>query len=405
MMVIRSSLRYNNIILKVQKEEFEMTSFLYFIVIVAFLDTFVQLPIITPYALSLGASFTLTGAIVAVYSFTNMIGNVFGGHWIDRYGRKKMLVTGMFAVFGILLLYPLAQNGIQLFIIRFIHGLAGGILIPAAFAYIGDRTDQTPQKTRGKSMAYTGASIGTAAIIGPAFGGIMAARSKVEYVFIFISILFLVTALLIIKFIEESFVSTDRGKFNFKDFLPLLRNPSMLQASLAAFTLMVSNGTLAFALPLNVEAMGLNTESTGILLSTFGIVALIIFLSPINRIYDRFKPIELVIPGFMLIGVSLVLLSFITSLIGSFIAMIIYGLGFSFVFPSMNRIVADASTQVDRGKAYGIFYAFFSLGAVAGSTISGIAAQTIGYPFVVGAVNMFITAIILIHTQKLKSYS
>lgn len=372
-----------------------MTSFLYFIVIVAFLDTFVQLPIITPYALDLGASLTLTGGIVAIYSFTNMIGNVFGGHWIDRYGRKKMLVTGMFAVFGILLLYPLAQNGSQLLAIRFVHGLAGGVLIPAAFAYIGDRTDRSPQKTRGKSMAFTGASIGTAAIIGPAFGGIMAARSKIEYVFISIALLFLLTGFLIIQFIEESFVSTDRGKFNFKDFLPLLKNRSMLQASLAAFTLMVSNGTLAFALPLNVEAMGLNTESTGILLSTFGIIALIVFLSPINRIYDQFEPIELVIRGFLLIGVSLVSLSFVTGLKGSFLAMIIYGLGFALIFPSMNRIVADASTQVDRGKAYGIFYAFFSLGAVAGSSISGVAAQTIGYPFIVGALNMLLTAVIL----------
>lgn len=377
-----------------------MTAFLYFIVIVAFLDTFVQLPIITPYALSLGASLALTGGIVAVYSLTNMIGNVFGGHWIDRYGRKKMLYTGMFAVFGILLLYPLAQNGYQLFAIRFIHGLAGGVLIPAAFAYIGDRTDDTPQKKRGKSMAFTGASIGTAAIIGPAFGGIMAARSKIEYVFVFISILFLVTALLIVKFVEESFVTTDRGKFNFRDFLPLLKNPLMIQASLAAFALMVSNGTLAFALPLNIEAMGLNTESTGILLSTFGFVALIVFLSPINQIYDRLKPVSLLIAGFLLIGVSLILLSFIENLVGTFIAMVIYGLGFALVFPSMNRIVADASTQVDRGKAYGIFYAFFSLGAVAGSFISGAVAQYIGLPFVVGAVMMFLTAVVLIGVTK-----
>ncbi len=377
-----------------------MTAFLYFLVIVAFLDTFVQLPIITPYALSLGASLSLTGGIVAVYSLTNMIGNVFGGHWIDRYGRKKMLYTGMFVVFGILLLYPFAQNGYQLFAIRFIHGLAGGVLIPAAFAYIGDRTDDTPQKKRGKSMAFTGASIGTAAIIGPAFGGIMAARSKIEYVFIFIGLLFLVTAFLITKFVEESFVTTDRGKFNFRDFLPLLKNPLMIQASLSAFALMVSNGTLAFALPLNVEAMGLTTESTGILLSTFGFVALIVFLSPINQIYDRLKPVYLLIAGFLLIGVSLVLLSLLESLVGTFLAMVIYGLGFAFVFPSMNRIVADASTQVDRGKAYGIFYAFFSLGAVAGSFISGAVAQYLGFPFIVGAGMMFLTAVVLIGVTK-----
>lgn len=369
-----------------------MTRLLYFIVIVAFLDTFIQLPIITPYAIDLGASLALTGGIVAVYSLTNMVGNVVGGHWIDRYGRKKMLLTGMVAVFAILLLYPFAQNGSQLFVIRFIHGLAGGVLIPAAFAYIGD---QTSKGTRGKSMAFTGASIGTAAIIGPAIGGIMAARSKIEYVFIFVSILFLITSILIMKFVKESYVSTDRGKFNFKDFVPLLKHPLMIQASLAAFALMVSNGTLAFALPLNVEAMGLTTQSTGMLLSTFGIVALIVFLTPINQIYDRIKPIYLIIVGLSLIGVSLVSLSFITSFVGSFISMIVYGLGFAFIFPSMNRIVADVSTVVDRGKAYGVFYAFFSLGAVAGSSISGAVAQSVGLPFIVGAGIMLVTVIVL----------
>src|SRR5699024_5011050 len=166
----------------------EMKKLLYFIIVVSFLDTFIQLPIITPYSLELGASHFLAGSIVAVYSLTNMVGNIFGGHWIDRYGRKRMLYTGMFFAAFILLLYPLAQTGWQLFIIRFLHGLAGGILIPAAFAYVGDRSKS---KTRGRTMAITGASIGIAAITGPAIGGVMAARSQVEYVFLFVSILFL----------------------------------------------------------------------------------------------------------------------------------------------------------------------------------------------------------------------
>src|SRR5690625_2972657 len=100
-----------------------MTRILYIIIIVSFLDTFIQLPIITPYAIDLGASHVLTGAIVAIYSFTNMIGNIFGGHWIDRYGRKKMLFLGMVAVSVILLFYPIVTSGWQLFIVRFIHGL------------------------------------------------------------------------------------------------------------------------------------------------------------------------------------------------------------------------------------------------------------------------------------------
>lgn len=362
-----------------------VTRMLYIIIVVSFLDTFIQLPIITPYAMELGASHALTGAIVAIYSLTNMIGNIIGGHWIDRFGRKRMLLVGMLSVAIILLFYPIAQTGNQLLIIRFLHGLAGGVLIPAAFAYTGDKSKKG---TRGKAMAFTGASIGIAAIAGPAIGGAMAARSKIEYVFIFVSILFLISTILLIKFVKESFYTTERGKFTPQEFIPLLKNPAIVQASLAAFALMVSNGTLAFALPLKISEIGLTTESTGMLLSTFGIMALIVFLTPINKIYDKYSPITLVVTGLTLIGLAIFSLTFIHTLWIGFVLMVIYGLGFAFVFPSMNRMVADVSSQEDRGKAYGVFYAFFSLGVVAGSSISGVVSQTIGSPFIVSAIIM-----------------
>lgn len=379
-----------------------MTRIMYVIIVVAFLDTFIQLPIITPYSLSLGASYLLTGAIVAVYSFTNMIGNILGGHWIDRFGRKKMLFTGMVAVFIILLFYPLANTGWQLFIARFFHGLAGGVLIPAAFAYIGD---QSVGETRGKTMAFTGASIGIAAIVGPAVGGILAARASIESVFLFVALLFFISSIIVFIFVKETFVSTERGKFNFQEFIPLIKHPLILLASFAAFALMISNGTLAFALPLNVEAMAKSTEMTGMLLSTFGVMALIIFLTPLNFIYDRFSAAHLIMTGLSLIGIGMIILSVQATVISNFIAMVIYGIGFAFIFPSMNKIIADASTKVDRGKAYGIFYAFFSLGVVAGSSFAGLFAEVLGLPFLMSAIVMFVTAaIILILTKKINSH-
>lgn len=376
-----------------------MTRILYVIIIVSFLDTFIQLPIITPYALELGASHILAGGIVAVYSFTNMIGNIFGGHWIDTYGRKRMLLTGMIAVTFILLFYPLAQSGEQLFFIRLIHGLAGGILIPAAFAYVGD---QSTDKNRGRVMALTGASIGTAAILGPALGGAIAARSEIEHVFILVSILFMLCILLIIKFISESYVGTDRGKFNFTEFIPLIKNPYILKASLAAFALMISMGTLAFALPIKLETIGVENPAayTGMLFSTYGIVTLIVFLSPLNRIYDRFSPSSLVISGIGIIGFVHFMLNIVTNIPIIFALMVLYGFGFAFVFPSMNRIVTESTHKVDRGKAYGVFYAFFSLGAVLGSFVSGTASQLFGLPFFSSAFTTLSVTVILFLIEK-----
>src|SRR5699024_12069070 len=116
-----------------------------------------------------------------------------------------------------------------LLLARMIHGLAGCILIPAAFAYIGD---QSKANTRGKTMALTGASIGIAAIVGPAIGGVLAARSSIHSVFFLVSILFFIMAFFVFFFVKESYVTTERGKFNFKEFIPLIKHPLILLASL-----------------------------------------------------------------------------------------------------------------------------------------------------------------------------
>lgn len=370
-----------------------MTKVLYFIIMVSFLDTFIQLPIITPYALELGASHFLAGAIVAIYSLTNMAGNIFGGHFIDRFGRKKVLLVGMLSGALILFFYPFAQTGEQLFVIRLLHGIAGGVLIPAAFAYVGD---QTKKGSRGKAMAWTGGCIGIAAILGPAVGGIMAARAQIDYVFWLVAVLFLITSVLLVKYVEESFTSRERNKVALKHFLPLLKEPLLIQASLAAFGLMISNGTLAFALPLKVDEMGLDSATTGMLLSTFGIVAIIIFLSPVNRIYEKLPPINLVITGLVIIGLVHVFLNFIVIFWVGILLMVIYGVGFALIFPSMNQIVSEVTTKVNRGKAYGIFYAFFSLGSVVGSTISGATAEMFGLPFTSSAVIILGIGVVLL---------
>src|SRR5699024_3242300 len=84
-----------------------MHKFLYIIIVICFLDLFIQLPIITPFAISLGASEYTAGIIVAVYSLFNMAGNVFGGYFSDRAGRKNMLLYGMVLQVVIIMTYSI----------------------------------------------------------------------------------------------------------------------------------------------------------------------------------------------------------------------------------------------------------------------------------------------------------
>ena len=72
-----------------------MRAFVYLIVFFSFFDLFSQLPVMSPFAHSLGATPFLTGLAVGIYSFSNTIGNVISGFVTDRKGPFIILVVGL----------------------------------------------------------------------------------------------------------------------------------------------------------------------------------------------------------------------------------------------------------------------------------------------------------------------
>src|SRR5690606_30404690 len=89
----------------------------------------------------------------------------------------------------------------------------------------------------------------------------------------------------------------------------LFTHPGMVRAFAGAFFLMFSQGVLALVLPLKVELLGFDSKMSGMLLSTFGVVAILIFLLPINRVFDRVRPMVTLAFGISLMGASMILLS------------------------------------------------------------------------------------------------
>ncbi|WP_080845509.1 MFS transporter [Cytobacillus gottheilii] len=350
-----------------------MRFFILFIVFISFFDMFSQLPIMSTYAKGLGAGSAFIGMIVGMYSFSNMIGNMLAGYYIDRRRGKTILIIGLGLCGAILFLYPFAATPPQLLGIRFLHGFISGFIVPAAFTMIANRSKSG---TQGKSMAITGAAVGIAAIAGPAFGGI-AGSENVQIVFIVNGILMLLTAAAVPFFIKKQ-------GYNGASSEKKLDNPAgqpisalMVFSFIGAFSLMFAQGVLAYMLPLQVEMLQFSSTASGTLLSTFGITAICIFLLPTNRLYDKYKPFHLMILGMSVIGFALLLLSNSTTLLMLYVSMVNYGLGFAWLFPSISALLIHQTSPETRGRAFGYFYAFFSLGSVAGSAITG--ALTVGF--------------------------
>ena len=365
------------------------------IIFFTFIDLFSQLPVMSTYATSLGATAAIAGFIVGMYSLTNVFGNVISGILTDRHGAYPILAMGLIATSGVLFSYSLVGNVTGLMIVRFLHGLLGGLIVPAAFTYLANEARKDQQSSQ---SALSGVFVGIAAIAGPAYSGIMANKTSVPFVFATIAVVgLLLFAATLVKLragkaqqVREE--KKTRGK--------LAINPGMAQAFAGAFFLMFSQGALAYLLPQHVESLGYNSRLSGMLLSTFGLVAVIMFLVQARTVLNRIPPVISLIMGVSFMGVGQILIGQSSGMMALYADLALYGLGFSFLFPAINTLLARSTTRDYRGKAYGYFYALFSAGSVAGSTGIGLLTMSIPIQFLTAGLVLFLCALFVFMIQK-----
>lgn len=347
-------------------------SLVVWIVFVAFFDNFAQLPVISPYSAALGADPVMVGAIVGAYSVSNLAGNVAAGLLLDRIGRRGPLLLGFLLAAAGLALYPLAATPGQLLSVRLLHGLGGGFLVPAAFTLIADARGQT--SAGGAVMGRAGAVIGLAAIVAPPWAGWVAGRWGMPAVFWTVTGLFLVTAALAGRWVRITLVRPERRRE--AGWGALLSHPGLRAGYLTAFGLMVTLGILTHFFPTRVVALGYRQALAGAMFGVFSLVAVGLMVSPLSRLSDRAGRFRPVATGFVLVALALVMLP-AASRPGALAGlMALYGAGFGLIFPAANALVADVATADRRGRGLGLFYAFWSLGAIAGPLAGGALAAS-----------------------------
>lgn len=380
-----------------------MIYFVYFVIVVSFIDTMAQLPILSTYVGTLGASAILIGIIMGAYSLSNMLGNLGAGLIIDRYGRVIAIVGGMFVAGIAVFMYAFVSSPEQLFWLRIVHGLGGAVLIPAAFAYLGDLASNTPNISTTKAMGRSGSAVGIAAMLGPAISGIGREKLGYEAVFIGIGILLVVTAFLAWLLLRETYLASacKERKLKWTDVKSLFVHKILQISYLSGFSLMFTMGVLAYALPIRLQTLGFGSHVTGIMFSVFSLVAIVVFLVPMQFLTDKYGRFSSLSLGLLFVTVALAILPIADLQHKIAGLMVIYGCGFGLLFPAMTAIIVDETEAFCRGTTFGIFYAAFSLGVFIGPIVSGIATQNSWQPFWVAAVVLIIVQ--LLHQKLIKA--
>ena len=362
------------------------------VVFVVFFDLFIQFPIVAPYARELGASPSYVGVIMAAYSATNLFGNIITGRLVDFFGRKIPIILGAVVTSIALLGYAAATSPLILLLSRVVHGFASSSLTPGSFAMLGDIS---PSNRRASVMGLSGAFVAIAAIIGPPFAGIGKDYFGTEFVFVFGSMLMAFSGLIFWILSTETGYSDTRGggqgltKF-FSESNPLnVFNRGLGLACIAVLAFTIGLGNLVTQLPLTLESLELSSSVASSVFTVYALTAMLMMITPIRTLSDKYNRILFLNLGLVTMGLGIGVLGFYPGIVGAFLGMAIYGLGFGILFPAATALVVDSTLVENRGLGFGIFYGVYSAGVVIGSLMSGILTDIYGdnsgIPFIISA--------------------
>ncbi len=345
------------------------------VLFLSFVDVFALLPTVAPHVSALGAGAAGIGLAVGAYSALNLPANVVGGILVDRVGRRRVAIVGLVLAALTVAAYTL-PTGIGAFIgVRALHGVAGGILVPAVFAAAGDRAGVGQA---GRSFGRFGALIGAAAVIAPATAGAVRQVAGTDTVFLGVSALLLLGAVIAALGIHDRVpgATTDAAPPQ-RPMRALLRQPTLRRALAATIVLTAAVGALAAFLPGTAEALGASPSVVGGLFTAYAILAAGVMLSPVSGRVDRVGADGNAAAGLAVLAVALGLLVVTGQLWVAVLGSALFGAGYGLVFPAVTAATSLVSGTATRGRAFGLFNAAFSVGIALGPPTFGAVAQQV----------------------------
>lgn len=342
------------------------------------LGMFLILPIFAVYAsgLSSNPSQLQIGLALGIYGLTQAVFQIPFGVSSDFFGRKKVIYFGLaIFVLGSIIAGSSAQ----------IEGIIIGRAIQGAGAISAVLTallsDLTRDENRTKAMAIVGASIGLSFALSLVISPWLNDKIGVSGMFFMMAILSILAAIIIHFFIHEPKRVNKKIIVNLKDFYAVLQRIDLGRLNLGIFVLHVAQISMFMVVPFYLIQQGSLPLHDHwmiylpvLLVSFILIVPIIIFSEKLNQT----KPIFL-FSILTLLAAQLSFVYFSNDLVGIFISLLIYFVGFNFLEASLPSLVSKIAPVNQKGLALGVYNTSQSLGIFVGGFVGGLITKFYGY--------------------------
>lgn len=377
---------------------------LYLFMFVAFFDLHAQYPILSPFALSLGAAPSFIGLIMGVYSITHLPGNLLAGYGVDKYGSKFFIVFSLI-VAGIILLF---QSGVKdpwhLLYIRSISGFVLAFLSPACLSLLAriarDRIQQSKLMT-GNGLVHTLASV-----VSPAAGALLVAKIGFTTAFSVLGWILIITGILAIFGVREhkiaaqplaqSIILDHHGHTLKNDGLNMKGEFSIpWPFFLIPVALSCSQGILFFELPLMQASRG-SILTSGVF---FTLVSLGALCSISLWFLNHISPFIRTVAG----SLSLAAIFFGLAIqwpIPLGISLFMIGMAKGVIFPALAALLASITSSNRYGRVFSLLSISYSVGAFFGPMLAGQLRDHISSYFIAFFILMLALSLLPLKTFK-----
>ncbi|RAL22569.1 MFS transporter [Thermoflavimicrobium daqui] len=379
---------------KTIKEQKSVLMILLSNIFIAFLGIGLVIPVMPSFMNIMHLSGKTMGYLVAVFAVAQLLISPLAGRWVDLYGRKKIIIIGLF-LFGVSeLIFGLGTSVSILYISRILGGISAAFVMPGVTAYVADITSI---QERPKAMGYISAAISTGFIIGPGIGGFIA-EYGIRMPFFFaagIAFLACISSIFILKepLTKEQLaeISANTQKTSFISDLKKSLNPLYFIAFIIVFVLAFGLSTYETVFSLfSDHKFGFTPKDIAVIItisSIFGVVVQVFMFGKMVDILGEKKLIQLcLITGAILAVVSTVISSFLAVLV---VTCFIF-LAFDLLRPALTTFLSKAAGK-EQGFVAGMNSTYTSLGNIVGPATGGILFDVnIHYPYLFACIILII---------------